>query len=394
MNKTVKVIIATVLCGNLLTTTAMANELESKKEESNSIQQKITESKEAIKALENTKSDILKEVEDLNNNISVLDGEVDGLNLKIKNTTEEITELEKKLNQLKEDLEKNKKIMEKRMRALYMNQGKGYVETLLQSKGFSDFLEKIEVISTLIKYDKDVIEDFKKNQEELDTTLITLETEHKSLESSKALAQTKLDELNTKRDEKNTLVAKAEEDIDSQEKILAQNEEEYQQVAALIKNLEAPSRPSRGDSGSASSGESGRSQVSNGDIYSITGGVGYPITSGYGYRDGLYKGNGEFHPAIDIGAPYGSGVYSLMSGTVVHAGWMNGYGNVVIVNHGEISTLYAHNSKLLVSVGQQVQGGQQISVVGSTGWSTGPHIHFEVRDSRGEKMDPTSYYIY
>ncbi|MPM73807.1 Murein hydrolase activator EnvC [bioreactor metagenome] len=83
-----------------------------------------------------------------------------------------------------------------------------------------------------------------------------------------------------------------------------------------------------------------------------------------------------------------------MSGTVVHAGWMNGYGNVVIVNHGEISTLYAHNSKLLVSVGQQVQGGQQISVVGSTGWSTGPHIHFEVRDSRGEKMDPTSYYIY
>lgn len=392
MNKTVKVIIATVLCGNLLTTTAMANELESKKEESNSIQQKITESKEAIKALENTKSDILKEVEDLNNNISVLDGEVDGLNLKIKNTTEEITELEKKLNKLKEDLEKNKKIMEKRMRALYMNQGKGYVETLLQSKGFSDFLEKIEVVSTLIKYDKGVIEDFKKNQEELDTTLITLETEHKSLESSKALAQTKLDELNTKRDEKNTLVAKAEEDIDSQEKILAQNEEEYQQVATLIKSLEAPSRPSRGDSGS--SADTGKSQVSNGDIYSITGGVGYPITSGYGYRDGLYKGNGEFHPAIDIGAPYGSGVYSLMSGTVVHAGWMNGYGNVVIVNHGEISTLYAHNSKLLVSVGQQVQGGQQISVVGSTGWSTGPHIHFEVRDSRGEKMDPTSYYIY
>lgn len=392
MNKTVKVIIAAVLCGNLLTTTVMASELDSKKEESNNIQQKINESKEAIKTLENTKSDILKEVEDLNNNISVLDEEVEGLNLKIKNTTEEITALEKKLNKLKEDLEKNKKIMEKRMRALYMNQGQGYLETLLQSKGLSDFLEKIEVISTLITYDKGIIEDFKKNQEELDTTLITLETEHKSLESSKALAQTKLDELNTKRDEKNTLVAKAEEDIESQQKIIAQNEEEYQKVAALIKNLEAPSRPSRGDSGS--SGNSGSSQVSNGNIYSITGGVGYPITSPYGYRDGLYKGNGEFHPAIDIGAPYGSGVYSLMSGTVVHAGWMNGYGNVVIVNHGNISTLYAHNSKLLVSVGQQVEGGQQISVVGSTGWSTGPHIHFEVRDSSGEKIDPTSYYIY
>ncbi|EQB88648.1 murein DD-endopeptidase MepM/ murein hydrolase activator NlpD [Clostridium punense] len=386
MNKTVKAIIAAVLCGNLLTTTVMASELDSKKEESNNIQQKINESKEAIKALENTKSDILKEVEDLNNNISVLDEEVEGLNLKIKNTTEEITALEKKLNKLKEDLEKNKKIMEKRMRALYMNQGQGYVETLLQSKGLSDFLEKIEVISTLIKYDKGVIEDFKKNQEELDTTLITLETEHKSLESSKALAQTKLDELNTKRDEKNTLVAKAEEDIESQQKIIAQNEEEYQKVAALIKNLESPSRPSRGGSGST--------HVSDGNMFSITGGVGYQITSPYGYRDGLYKGDGEFHPAIDIGAPYGSGVYSLMSGTVVYAGWMNGYGNVVIVNHGDISTLYAHNSKLLVTEGQQVQGGEQISVVGSTGWSTGPHIHFEVRDSGGQRMDPTPYYIY
>jgi len=83
-----------------------------------------------------------------------------------------------------------------------------------------------------------------------------------------------------------------------------------------------------------------------------------------------------------------------MSGTVAYAGWMNGYGNVVVINHGNISSLYAHNSKLLVSKGQQVQGGEKISLVGSTGWSTGPHIHFEVTNSSGEKIDPTSYYIY
>jgi len=395
MNKTVKLIIATVLCGNLLTTTVMANELETKKQEAGSIQQDIKKNKEAIKALENTKSDILKEVEELNKNISVLDEEVEVLNLKIESTSEDIVNLEGKSKKLQEDLEKNKVIMEKRLRALYINQGQGYVETLLQAEGLSDFIERIEVISTLIKYDKGVLEDFKKNQEELASTLKELALEKQSLEDSKVLAQGKLNELNEKKDEKNTLVAKAEEDIDNQEKILAQYEDEFDQVTAMIKNMEQPPRPSRGGSvGGGNSENSGSGQVSNGEIYSITGGVTYPITSGYAYRNGPYKGNGEFHPAIDIGAPHGSGVYSLMAGTVVYAGWMNGYGNVVIVNHGSISSLYAHNSQLLVSKGQQVQGGQKISLVGSTGWSTGPHIHFEVRNSSDEKINPTSYYIY
>jgi murein DD-endopeptidase MepM/ murein hydrolase activator NlpD len=389
MNKTVKVIIATILCSNLITSSVLANDLGSKKEESNKIKQEISNSKDKVKELENSKNDILKDLQIINNNIGKLEKEVDNLNFDINKATKTIVELEEKSEELRLDLEKNKEIMDKRLRALYMSQGQGYVEVLFESKGVADFIEKLEVITTLVKYDKGVMDEFKTSQQQLDNTLKEVAVEKESLEGNRAVVLSKVDELSVIKNEKDSLMAKAQEDIETQEKVLAQQEDEYQQIASIITQMEAAQRPSRGGSGN-----SGGGQVSNGKYYSITGGTRYSITSGYGWRSSPVGRGSEFHPAIDIGAPHGSGVYSLMGGTVAYSGWMNGYGNVVVVNHGGISTLYAHNSQLLVSVGQQVQGGEKISLVGSTGWSTGPHIHFEVRDSSGEKMDPTSYYIY
>lgn len=386
MNKTIKVIIATLLCTNLVTASVMADDLGSKRAESSKIKEEITNSKEVMKELENTKNDILRDIQVLDNSITPLEKEISVLNSKIDKVTKTIKELEIKSVKLAKDLEKNKEVMATRLRTLYMNQGQGYVEVIFESKGFADFIERLEVITTLVKHDKSVIEEFKKNQEELNATLKEVASEKESLEIAKTSVESKLTELNAKREEKAVLMAKAQADINAQERAIAQQQKEFDQIAAMIKQMEAAQRPSRGNSGGG--------QVSNGSIYSITGGTRYAITSGYGWRSSPIKGGQEFHPAIDIGAPYGSGVYSLKGGTVSYSGWMNGYGNVVVINHGGISTLYAHNSQLLVSVGQSVEGGQKIALVGSTGWSTGPHIHFEVRDSSGDKMDPTSYYIY
>lgn len=389
MNKTLKTIIAGVLCANLITITAIAGDLENKKQESSNIKQEISNDKEKINELKNTKKDILNEIEDINNNIKFLDEEVDGLNFKINKASGTITELEKKSEELQKDLEKNKEVMSKRFRTLYMNKGQGYIEIIFQSKSLGDFIERVEIISTLIKYDNEVVDKFKKNQNELDSTLKEITIEKESLESNRTTVQAKADELSKKKSEKDMLMAKAEEDIASQEKIIAQKEEEFQQIVAIISDMEKSQRPSRGDSGNSQGG-----QVSNGNIYSITGGVAYPITSGYGWRTSPITGKSEFQAAVDIGAPQGASVYSLMDGTVAYSGWMNGYGNVVVINHGSVSSLYAHNSKILVSKGQAVKGGQKISLVGSTGWSTGPHIHFEVTNSSGQKIDPTPYYIY
>ena len=115
------------------------------------------------------------------------------------------------------------------------------------------------------------------------------------------------------------------------------------------------------------------------------------ITSPYGYRTHPIFGTTIYHSGIDIGVDYGTPVHSADSGTVVYAGWMSGYGNTVVVDHGNgISTLYGHNEDVAVSEGQSVGKGSVIAYAGSTGNSTGPHVHFEVRVN-GDPTDPMGY---
>lgn len=126
-----------------------------------------------------------------------------------------------------------------------------------------------------------------------------------------------------------------------------------------------------------------------------TGQMGYPsigeITSSFGYRIHPILGYKRFHAGIDFGADTGSPIYAADSGVVLFAGWYGGYGQSVIIDHGNsLTTLYAHASELYVSEGQSIQQGQVIAAIGSTGLSTGPHLHFEVRQN-GEPVDPLNY---
>ncbi|MDX1976682.1 MAG: peptidoglycan DD-metalloendopeptidase family protein [Pseudanabaenaceae cyanobacterium bins.68] len=116
-----------------------------------------------------------------------------------------------------------------------------------------------------------------------------------------------------------------------------------------------------------------------------------PVTSNYGWRVHPILGTQKFHAGIDFGADYGTTIYAAARGRVIYAGWYGGYGNAVVIAHGnQLTTLYAHASELLVTEGQDVQQGQPIATVGSSGLSTGPHLHFEVRTA-GEPTDPTLY---
>lgn len=397
MNKKLRFIAAVVVSCSLMSSTVLADDLSDAKSKSKEIETQIESNKAKVSELEENRDNILSEISELDNNMDKLYSEVNNLEAQISQSTNKIEELEERSSELKKELEANKKVMDKRLRVLYKNNGTSYIEILLSAEGFSDFFEKIDIINTLISFDNEEINKFKANQEELDKNIEASSEEKKTLENAKAIVDANLEELNAKKDKKTKLMAKAENELGTAEKLLAQNEAESEEILASITAMEkAASRPSRGGSSSQSNTKpsnsgSSSSQVSTNGMYSITG-TRYAITSPFGYRTSPVGRGQEFHKGIDIGAPYGAPVYSLKAGTVTYAGWMEGYGNVVVVSHGDISTLYAHNSSLSVSVGQGVAGGQQLSNVGSTGWSTGPHIHFEVIKN-GTNIDPAPYYF-
>ncbi len=397
MNKKLRFIAAVVVSCSLMSSTVLADDLSDAKSKSEEIEMQIESNKAKVSELEENRDNILSEISELDNNMDKLYSEVNNLEAQISQSTNKIEELEERSSELKKELEVSKKIMDKRLRVLYKNNGTSYIEILLSAEGFSDFFEKIDIINTLISFDNEEINKFKANQEELDKNIKASSEEKKTLENAKAIVDANLEELNAKKDEKTKLMAKAENELGTAEKLLAQNEAESKEILASITAMEkAASRPSRGGSISQSNTKpsnsgSSSSQVSTNGMYSITG-TRYAITSPFGYRTSPVGRGQEFHKGIDIGAPNGGPVYSLKAGTVTYAGWMEGYGKVVVVSHGDISTLYAHNSSLLVSPGQTVAGGQQLSNVGSTGWSTGPHIHFEVIKN-GTNIDPAPYYF-
>ncbi len=397
MNKKLRFIAAVVVSCSLMSSTVLADDLSDAKSKSKEIETQIESNKAKVSELEENRDNILSEISELDNNMDKLYSEVNNLEAQISQSTNKIEELEERSSELKKELEANKKVMDKRLRVLYKNNGTSYIEILLSAEGFSDFFEKIDIINTLISFDNEEINKFKANQEELDKNIKASSEEKKTLENAKAIVDANLEELNAKKDKKTKLIAKAENELGTAEKLLAQNEAESEEILASITAMEkAASRPSRGGSISQSNTKpsnsgSSSSQVSTNGMYSITG-TRYAITSPFGNRTSPVGRGQEFHKGIDIGAPNGAPVYSLKAGTVTYAGVMNGYGNVVVVSHGDISTLYAHNSSLSVSVGQTVAGGQQLSNVGSTGWSTGPHIHFEVIKN-GTNIDPAPYYF-
>ncbi len=206
------------------------------------------------------------------------------------------------------------------------------------------------------------IEDIKVEQTEI-TNLIEQEKKHKK-------------ELETKVQEKENLMVKMNSDLEKYQQQLKDLEASSNNIEKLIQQAQANNKTKFNYSG-------GKLE------WPVPGRT--TISSGYGRRTSPISGRGEFHTGLDIPAPTGTKIYAAESGIVINAGTINGYGYTVIIDHGNgLSTLYAHNSRLNVKVGQTVKRGDLIAFAGSTGYSTGAHCHFEVRKN-GKHTNPWSY---
>ena len=302
----------------------------------------------------------------------------------------DITLNERQLAEAQKRLEGRESVFYKRVRDIYINGRLSYLDVVIGSKDFSDFANRLEVLKRIIDSDITLIKEIKKERSEIEANKQKLEADRAKLVELEKAALAKQAEIEQKKAERNVVLQKAQNDRATAMQAIEELNASSAQVSAMLKERQA----ARAAAAAAAAHSSGGQGASDNWVQG-TGQLGWPvsgeITSPYGYRVHPIWGTTIYHSGIDIGVDEGTPVHAADGGVVVWSGWMGGYGYAVVIDHGNgLSTLYGHNSELAVDEGQSVAKGQVISYAGSTGNSTGPHVHFEVRVN-GDPVDPMGY---
>ena len=289
-------------------------------------------------------------------------------------TESRIDENEDKLKVLNKDFAVKRDQLAKRVRDIYINGQINYLDVLFGAKDFQDFFTRMDLLKRVIQQDYDLVQVVFAEKTAIETSQKELEKDKTAKEKLVASAAARKKEAEKKQAAKKAIIDKMETDRATQERIINENLAASKEVEQMIRNSRyQPASPALSGGGA------------------LNWPLGGPITSPFGWRVHPITGASRFHSGIDIGGDYGDTIHAAGAGIVSYAGWISGYGYAVIIDHGGgISTLYGHNQALLVSEGQSVSQGQAIAECGSTGNSTGPHCHFEVRVD-GEPVDPMGY---
>ena len=311
-----------------------------------------------------------------------------------------IAEQEQELAQAQSVEDAQTELLRSRIRAMEENGNYSYVSFLFEADSFSDFLARLGDVNDIMRYDKDLEEHYMSAREDVESIKHDYEEtqiQQEELVRQLDLKKTELDGMITAA---NTLMLNIDEQSDNAQaeydaiaKIRSDTEAE---LNALVKKLAEEEAARKAAEEAAKAKQSGG--YSGGSSAVSTGGFVWPvpscslITSRFGYRNSPTAGASTYHGGLDIGAGQGAAIVAARGGTVVLASYNGGYGNCVMIDHGGgVITLYGHMQSYAVSYGQSVSAGQTIGYVGSTGVSTGPHCHFEIRINGGQ-TDPAAYF--
>jgi murein DD-endopeptidase MepM/ murein hydrolase activator NlpD len=340
--------------------------------------------------------DLQRQIEETNRSIAAAGMRVASLDADVRRSQKRLAWNSLQLNAAKATLERHNNALRRRLVDAYEHGELGYLNVLFASTSFNDFVERWDDIRFLITANQRTVYERKEAEERVSAAQRVLEGNELNLENAVArqreaqyqlasLAQTRTGLLIAAEKQRRTVATEVTrlEEISAQEESVLESliverqrqeavRREAERRAALLAGKEAPTTPSS----------------ARGFNWPAAG----PITSPFGYRSDPYadSGSSEFHTGLDIGAPMGSTVTATAAGTVIYAAWYGGYGNAIIIDHGNgVSSLYGHLSQIFVSDHQEIQQSQAIGAVGSTGRSTGPHLHFEIRIN-GQPVDPAS----
>lgn len=341
-------------------------------------------------------------IEDVSAKLKQIQADLDVANARLQSIQTKQAEINAQIAQTQNEIVKmeaylktRQDVLNRRVRAIYMHGQLNYLEVILGANSFSDFANRVELLKRVIRSDYNLILEIQKQKAAIEAKKAQLEEDKRQLDALAAEAEKTRQEIAKKKAEQQKVLDAAK----SNKAAAAQMEQDLNAQLASVRNLiqqrlaaaEAARQAAQQQAASDDEGGGG----SDDNYVQGTGAMGWPcsgpITSPFGYRTHPIFGTTIFHAGIDIGVDYGTPIHAADSGVVVYSGWISGYGNAVIIDHGGgISTLYGHNQSLAVSEGQSVSKGSVIAYAGSTGNSTGPHCHFEV-DVNGSPVNPMGY---
>lgn len=409
-------------------------------ERRNAVHSEMSGTQSKISSARNQAAGVEAEIRALDEKIMAVNVTLDRLNGEMQQLQVEIQKTKAELEAAKEELAEKKDFYAKRLRAMYIANDRGYLDILLDSADAESLIGNVRMIRSIAISDRELVEEIAQKVEEIETKKAQLDQQEKELAAKQAQVRQERANLEAANAKKtaymNTLMSnisayeaqydemlressaiesqiqnldisiqKAKEEeaarIARQKEAARQAQLEKERAAARAeqsgrmekrtsssKKASTASTSSRSDDVMVNSAKA-TPEAKKGEFYWPVPGH-HRITSPFGYRVHPILGYRKLHTGIDISAPSGTPVIAAGSGTVIASRFMGGYGNCIMVDHGSKVTVYAHLSGRAVSVGQSVSAGQTIGYVGSTGMSTGPHLHFEVRVN-GSLQNPVNY---
>lgn len=356
------------------------NTEEDLKEQQRLVTEKINATNEKLEYVQNELSANMLYVQELEDRVLNYKAQMENLGERLNNLQYSIDATKQELETVETEFNAKDEQLRERLVSMYEAGDTTYLDVLLSSRNIIDFISGYYLITELVEYDNNLIEEVGSKKDEIEITKAKLEKE-----------ETEIKVLKAKREQttvilQNTIIMQENEiqKLNEREKKLQQEISTYKIEQAKINAAIIAATNNIDDV---------NIQYTGGTMLWPVAISGTHITSGYGIREHPIQGIIKKHTGIDIGAPYGSPIVAAADGVVTYAGWLGGYGNCVMINHGSgIVTLYGHGQKILTELHKEVKQGDLIMEVGSTGNSTGPHLHFEVRVN-GNAVQPLNYVI-
>ena len=334
---------------------------------------RLTRSKVRLREVRREERRVLSELEDIDRSQEATEQRLQELAREMAGSRTAAQAIATRLAVTERRLADHRARLRGRLRTVYMYGRTGYVDVLLGADDVREFVTRWHFVSTIVRADGRIIREYAEDVEEYRALIETLRQEQARLAAVSAETAARQREVEAREQAKRSALARLRQERRAFERMVRELEEDSRQLETLIRRSQRAT--SRGVA---------LARNLSGFIWPARG----VFTSGFGIRRHPIFRIRRMHTGQDIAAPYGTPVQAASDGRVIYTGWFGGYGKIVVIDHGDgVSTLYAHLSRILTRSGARLRRGEVVGRVGSTGYSTGPHVHFEVRVN-GRPIDP------